>query len=159
MNDLASGSTERTLTAGSATLTVTYWSELDMSQWTPDASKPVSLSLTATSAEGNPLFLSRLQVVSSARDGAGELVESLPDLVDDATVSPGYTIEDPYSYSTTVLVPALPAEARSVQLTFSYEVLVATDDDAETFSKQTATDTVTVAVVGVDDAAGDAATD
>jgi hypothetical protein len=146
VNDLASGSTVRTLTAGASTLTVNYWSDLSMADWTPDASKPVSLSLTAEANEDAPAFLARLQVTSVARDEMGALVQQTPDVVDDASVQPGYTIEDPYSYSTTIVVPPLPATARSVELTFSYEILVATTPDAEAFSKQTATDKITVAI-------------
>ncbi|GMA30434.1 hypothetical protein [Litorihabitans aurantiacus] len=146
VNDLQSGSTERTLTAGAATLTATYWSDLNMADWTPDASKPVSLSLTAQENEDAPAYLARLHVTSVARDESGALVSQPPDLVDDATVQPGYTIEDPYSYSTTVLVPPLPEEARSVELTFSYEILIATTPRAQAFSKQTATDRITVAI-------------
>lgn len=146
VNDLASGSTRRTLTAGAASLTATYWSDLDMAGWTPDASKPVSLSLTAAVDEDTPTYLARLHVVSIARDATGALVASLPEIVDDATVAPGYAIADPFSYSTTVLVPPLEETAASVELTFSYEILIATDADGETFAKQTATDTITIAV-------------
>lgn len=146
VNDLASGSTVRTLTAGASTLTVNYWSDLSMADWKPDASKPVSLSLTAEANEDAPAFLSRLQVTSVARDETGALVQQTPDVVDDASVQPGYTIEDPYSYSTTIVVPPLPETARSVELTFSYEILVATTPDAEAFSKQTAVDKITVAI-------------
>lgn len=146
VNDLASGSTVRTLTAGASTLTVNYWSDLSMTDWKPDASKPVSLSMTAEANEDAPAFLSRLQVTSVARDETGALVQQTPDVVDDASVQPGYTIEDPYSYSTTIVVPPLPDTARSVELTFSYEILVATTPDAEAFSKQTATDKITVAI-------------
>lgn len=146
VNDLASGSTRRTLTAGAASLTATYWSDLDMAGWTPDASKPVSLSLTAAVDEDTPTYLARLHVVSIARDATGALVASLPEIVDDATVAPGYAIADPFSYSTTVLVPPLEETAASVELTVSYEILIATDADGETFAKQTATDTITIAV-------------
>jgi hypothetical protein len=140
VNDLASGSTVRTLTAGASTLTVNYWSDLSMADWKPDASKPVSLSLTAEANGDAPAFL------SVARDETGALVQQTPDVVDDASVQPGYTIEDPYSYSTTIVVPPLPETARSVELTFSYEILVATTPDAEAFSKQTAVDKITVAI-------------
>ena len=146
VNDLASGSAQRTLTAGAASLTATYWSDLDMGSWTPDASKPVSLSLVATLDGDAPIYLSRLHVVSIVRDETGTLVTELPQIADDARVTPGYAIGDPFSYSTTILVSPLDESARSVELTFSYEVLIATDAKGDAFAKQTAVDTLTVAI-------------
>lgn len=146
VNDLASGSAQRTLTAGAASLTATYWSDLDMGSWTPDASKPVSLSLIATLDGDAPIYLSRLHVVSIVRDETGTLVTELPQIADDARVTPGYAIGDPFSYSTTILVSPLDESARSVELTFSYEVLIATDAKGDAFAKQTAVDTLTVAI-------------
>lgn len=146
VNDLASGSAQRTLTAGAASLTATYWSDLDMGSWTPDASKPVSLSLIATLDGDAPIYLSRLHVVSIVRDETGTLVTELPQIADDARVTPGYAIGDPFSYSTTILVSPLDESARSVELTFSYEVLIATDAKGDAFAKQTAVDTITVAI-------------
>lgn len=146
VNDLASGSTQRVLTAGASTLTATYWSDLSMASWTPDASKPVSLSMIATLDGEVPIYLSRLQVVSLVRDETGALLTQLPQIVDESRVTPGYAIGDPFSYSTTILVPPLDEKARSVELTLSYDILIATDAKGTSFARQTATDVITVAI-------------
>ena len=146
VNDLATGSTQRVLTAGAASLSATYWSDLDMGSWTPDASKPVSLSLIATLDGEAPVYLSRLQVVSLVRDESGALLTQLPQIVDESRVTPGYAIGDPFSYSTTILVPPLDTAARSVELTLSYDVLIATDAKGTAFARQTAIDVITVAI-------------
>lgn len=146
VNDLASGTAERSMAAGAATIDVTYWSDLDMTGWTATASKPVSLSATATVDGDVAVYLARLRVVTVVRDAAGELLSAPAEFVDSASVQPGYTMTDPYSYATTVIVPALDEDAASVELTFVYEVLIATTPTDTAFAKQTATDTLVVAL-------------
>ncbi|MGO1317810.1 MAG: hypothetical protein ACTMIR_12365 [Cellulomonadaceae bacterium] len=146
VNDLASGSAARTLTAGAAQLDVTYWSDLDMGAWTADAVKPVSLSVSASIADELPVYLARLHVSTTVRDAQGTPLPAPADFVDDASVQPGYAMQDPYSYATTVNLPVLDEQAASVELTFTYEVLIATTPTADSYAKQSATDTLTVAI-------------
>ncbi|WP_109210469.1 MULTISPECIES: hypothetical protein [Microbacterium] len=148
-NDLSSGSTQRELTAGPVTATIDYWSTLSMDRWTPEAIKPVSISLITTvqPADGQKVYLQRaaMTAVPSSADGA---LDALEPQVDASTVSPGYLVLDPYSYSQTFNVGPVPAEATAVTLQFSYDFLVQTTPTSSEYAKQTATDTVTVALTG-----------
>jgi hypothetical protein len=146
-NDLSGGSTQRSLTAGPVTATVDYWSTLSMDEWTTEAIKPVSIALTATvePADGQKVYLQRASMTAVPSSAQGPL-EPLEPQVDASTVSPGYLVLDPYSYSQTFNVGPVPAEATSVTLRFSYDFLVQTTPTSNEYAKQTATDTVTVAL-------------
>lgn len=61
-------------------------------------------------------------------------------------MSPGYLVLDPYSYSQTFNVGPVPPEATFVTLQFSYDFLVQTTPTSSEYAKQTATDTITVAL-------------
>jgi len=148
-NDLSGGSTQRELTAGPVTATVDYWSTLSMDKWTPEAVKPVSIALKTTvqPADGQKVYLQRASMTAVPSSEAGPL-DPLEPQVDAATVSPGYLVLDPYSYSQTFNVGPVPAEATSVTLQFSYDFLVQTTPTSSEYAKQTATDTITVALTG-----------
>ena len=126
-NDLSGGATQRTLTAGAVTATVDYWSTLAMDQWTAEAVKPVSISLITTVQpdDGQKVYLQRASMTAVPSTPTGAL-EALPPQLDASTVSPGYLVLDPYSYSQTFNVGPVPAEATFVTLQFSYDFLVQT---------------------------------
>lgn len=146
-NDLSGGATQRQLAAGAVTATIDYWSTLSMDEWTAEAIKPVSISLitTVTPDDGQKVYLQRatMTVVPSSPTGA---LDALAPQVDSSTVSPGYLVLDPYSYSQTFNVGPVPAEATYVTLQFSYDFLVQTTPTSSEYAKQTATDTLTVAL-------------
>ena len=146
-NDLSGGATQRTLTAGAVTATVDYWSTLAMDQWTAEAVKPVSISLITTVQpdDGQKVYLQRASMTAVPSTPTGAL-EALPPQLDASTVSPGYLVLDPYSYSQTFNVGPVPAEATFVTLQFSYDFLVQTTPTSSEYAKQTATDTLTVAL-------------
>lgn len=148
-NDLSSGATQRVLVAGAVTATIDYWSTLSMDRWTPDAIKPVSLSMTTTvePADGQKVFLQRASMVAvpSSEDGTLPPLEAQNDT---ASVSPGYLVLSPYSYSQTFNVGPVDDEATSVTLQITYDFLVQTTPTSNEYSKQTATDTLTVALNG-----------
>ena len=146
-NDLSGGATQRTLTAGAVTATVDYWSTLAMDQWTAEAVKPVSISLITTVQpdDGQKVYLQRASMTAVPSTPTGAL-EALPPQLDASTVSPGYLVLDPYSYSQTFNVGPVPAEATFVTLQFSYDFLVQTTPTSSEYAKQTATDTITVAL-------------
>ncbi|GAA5200640.1 hypothetical protein [Microbacterium jejuense] len=148
-NDLSGGSTQRELTAGPVTATVDYWSTLSMDHWTAEAVKPVSIALKTTvqPADGQKVYLQRAAMIAVPSSPTGSL-EPLDPQVDASTVSPGYLVLDPYSYSQTFNVGPVPAEATSVTLQFSYDFLVQTTPTSSEYAKQTATDTITVALSG-----------
>lgn len=148
-NDLSSGSTQRQLTAGSVAATVDYWSTLSMDMWTPGAVKPVSLNMTTTvtPADGQKVYLQRATMIAVPSSADGPLAALEPQ-VDSATVSPGYLVLKPYSYSQTFNVGPVPDEATSVTLQFTYDYLVQTTPTSREYAKQTASDTLTIALNG-----------
>ncbi|WP_431801884.1 hypothetical protein [Microbacterium sp. bgisy203] len=146
-NDLSSGSTQRTLTAGAVTATVDYWSELSMEKWTATALKPVKLSLvtSVTPADGQKVYLQKATMTAVPANSAGSF-DPLAPQVDQATTAPGYLVLDPYSYSQQFTVGAVPADATFVTLEFTYDFLVQTTPTSTEYAKQTATDSLTVAI-------------
>lgn len=147
-NDLSSGSTQRPLTAGAVSATVDYWSTLSMDRWTPTALKPVSLSMVTTVSpdDGQKVYLQRATMTAVP----GNASQSFSPLAaqSDQTDAPGYLVLAPYSYSQTFNVGEVPAEATFVTLQFTFEFLVQTTPTSNEFAKQTASDTLTVAIAG-----------
>lgn len=146
-NDLSSGSTKRELTAGPVVASVDYWSTLSMDRWAAGAVKPISISLITkvTPDNGQKVYLQRasMLVVPGAR------AKDLPPLeaqTDAASVAPGYLVLDPYSYSQTFNVGPVDAKATHVTVQFTYDFLVQTTPTSNEYAKQTATDTVTIAI-------------
>lgn len=147
VNELAGGTTVHQVSAGDIELTINYYSELNMSQWTAEASKPVSLSLKADykGPKNQKVYLASLTETTQVNGPKGILTPPAP-FADDATVQPGYLIRSPYTYSQTVILPAVPASATSVTLTFTYALLLQSTPESKTYAKQTAVDTLTVAI-------------
>jgi len=147
VNELATGSTEHQLSAGGIGLVVDYYSTLSMDQWTADADKPLSISMIAdiTNDEGQDIFLSNMTVLVAVYGADGKLT-SPPQLVDRATVNPGYLVKRPYSYAQTFVLPAVDPEATYVQLTLTYELLLQSTPTSSQYAKQTAADTLTIAI-------------
>ena len=147
VNELATGSAQHQLQAGDAALTANYWSTLSMDQWTAEANKPISFSLIAAlgTDQGQGVYLSRVSVVVAVAGPKGSLEAPAP-LSDQASVTPGYDIKSPYSYSQTFVLPAVDAAATEVTLSFTYELLLQTTPTSTAYAKQTATDTLTIAI-------------
>lgn len=148
-NDLAKGSAERELAAGGVTLAATYFSTLDMGRWTPAATKPLSLGLSGSFADGSEqdIFLKQVTARIDVAGPDGPLPAAEP-LVDQAGVAPGYLITSPSSYSQVFTVPALPPEATSLTVNLTYELLAESAPESETYLKQTASDTLVIALTG-----------
>ncbi|WP_417508033.1 hypothetical protein [Microbacterium sp.] len=146
-NDLSSGSTERELIAGAVTAQVDYWSTLSMDRWTPDAVKPISISLvtTVTPNDGQKVYLQKATMIAIPAN-ADETFGPLDAQIDASSVSPGYLVLSPYSYSQTFNVGPVDAAATHVTVQFTYDFLVQTKPDSSEYAKQTATDTLTVAI-------------
>jgi hypothetical protein len=148
-NDLSRGVAKHTLAAGAIELKTVYYSNMPMAQWTPEANKPLTLSLTADFPEGykQDIYLAEVDVRMDVTGPDGPLASPSP-IVDQATVSPGYLIKKPNSYGNVFTVPTLPEGAQSVTLTFTYQLLAPSKPKSKTYSKQVCTDTVTVAING-----------
>ena len=146
-NDLSTGATARTLTAGPLTVSINYWSTLSMDRWTAGVLKPVSISLitTITPNDGQKVYLQRATMTATPASET-EAFDPLSAQVDSATTNPGYLVLDPYSYSQTFNVGQTPDAATSVTLEFTYEFLVQTTPTSSDYAKQTATDSITVAI-------------
>lgn len=148
VNDLATGSTSRTLTAGDVSLAVNYWSTLRIDQWTAAANKPVNFSIIGSlgTDSGQKIYISKV-TVAAAVNGPDGTLPAPPAFTDQASVSPGYDMKTPQSYGQVVLLPPVDAAATSITLSFTYELLVQTSVKTPTYSKQTATDQLTVALM------------
>jgi len=156
-NDLASGSATRTMEVGAITLTADYWSTLSMDRWTVAAQKPLTFSLrsTVTPSDGQKVYLSRVTATPVVRAADGSELPGFDPIVDQATVAPGYLVLDPYTYSQTFTLPPLDPQAASVELSMRYELLMQSTPTASDYAKQTAVDTLVIAIAGDDAAAAD----
>lgn len=146
-NDLSSGSTARELTAGAVAAQVDYWSTFSMDRWTAGAVKPISISLitTITPNNGQKVYLQKASMIAIPAN-ADETFAPLETQTDAATVAPGYLVLSPYSYSQTFNIGAVDDAATHVTVQFTYDFLVQTTPTSSEYAKQTATDTVTVAI-------------
>lgn len=146
-NDLSGGSTQRDLTAGPVAATISYWSTLRMDRWTPSAVKPISLSMEThvTPDNGQKVYLQRA-TMTAVPANATRTFDPLDPQVDQSTVAPGYLVLAPYSYSNSFNIGTLPEDATSVTVQFVYDFLVQTTPTSTEYAKQTATDTLTIAI-------------
>jgi hypothetical protein len=146
-NDLATGSAQRTITAGDANLTVDYSSSLNMGEWTAGANKPISFSVSAAlgTDDGQGVYLAKVSVIPGVTGPDGALDAPAP-LIDESDLANGYFMKAPYSYGQTFVLPAIDPAATSITLSFTYELLIQTTPTSSTYAKQTASDQLTVAI-------------
>jgi hypothetical protein len=146
-NDLATGSAQRTITAGDANLTVDYSSSLNMGEWTAGANKPISFSVSAAlgTDDGQGVYLAKVSVIPGVSGPDGALDAPAP-LIDESDLANGYFMKAPYSYGQTFVLPAIDPAATSITLSFTYELLIQTTPTSSTYAKQTASDQLTVAI-------------
>ncbi len=146
-NDLSSGSAKRTMEAGGVRLSVNYWSELAMNDWTAEASKTLNLSASSVFIDGyeQNIFLGKITVTMAVSGPDGPLKAPDP-LVDTASITPGYLIKKPNSYGQIFTIPALAKGANSIALTLTYELLVQTAPKAKTYAKQTASNDLVISI-------------
>ena len=142
-SDLAKGSLKRQLTAGGATLDVTYWSTLKPTQWTAAVDKPLFVSFVATA--GSTVYASNVVMTANAYRGSKQVSTKPISITDNATVQPGYTVSSPYSYTGLFTLPAVPSTATSVRVSFTYVLLQAVEPNGG-LAKSTTADTLTIAI-------------
>lgn len=147
VNDLATGSLQRTLPAGAITLTADYYSTLTMDKWTAGANKPITFNVKGTLAgdAGQDIYLSKVSLLAAVSGPDGTL-PAPPAISDSATVAPGYPMKDPYTYNQTFILPAVDPAATAITLSFTYELLLQTTPTSSEYAKQTASDTLTIAI-------------
>lgn len=146
-NDLETGSAHHVLAGAGVTVTASYWSTLRMDRWSSAIDKPITFCLTATldTDVRRSIYLSRVSIITTVHGPSG-LLAPPPLLSDTASVSPGYLITSPYTYSQIFTIPAVPAHARSVTLAISYEILVQSTPKSTVYAKQATTDEITIAL-------------
>jgi hypothetical protein len=147
-NDLAKGSAKHQLGAGGLRATVNYWSTLEMGRWTPQATKPLNLSITAAFGDGSKqdIFLNNVTLTTDVNGPEGALVSPDP-LSDAASTPPGYLVTSPNSYVKVFNIPRLEDAATSATLTLTYEFLAQSKPKSHTYLKQSTSDTLVVALV------------
>lgn len=145
VNELASGSTEHTLTAGNITMVVTYYSDLTMDKWLPEANKPLTISMSAelTNDEGQKIYLAGVSVAAEV-SGPNGILASPGALTDRSNINPGYLVKAPYSYIQTFVIPAVDRQSTSIKLSIVYDLLLQTTPTSGEFAKQTASDTLSI---------------
>ena len=146
-NDLGKGSAKSELTAGGVQLKINYWSTLNIGEWTPAATKPLSLSMNGRFADGatQDIFLNNVTVTIDVHGPEGQL-PAPADLTDIASVSPGYLITAPNAYVKVFNLPGLDPQAESITLNLTYELLVQRAPKSKTYLKQSAGDTLVIAL-------------
>lgn len=147
-NDLAKGSAKHQLSAGGVKISVSYWSTLDMASWTPEATKPLNLSLSADFTDGSDqnLFLSSVTLTADVKGAEGTTLQPPEPLVDQAPVTPGYLITSPSSYVKVFSIGEVDQGATSLTLNLTYEVLAQSAPKSKQFLKQSAGDTLVIAL-------------
>ncbi len=145
VNDLAKGSAKRTLTAGGVEAAVTYYSDVPLDRWTPGATKPLNVALTASFPDGSEqdIYLRSVEARVDVAGPDGPLPAAEP-LTDQAEVEPGYLVTKPSSYSEVLTLPPLDPAARSVTLNLTYELLAQSAPKSKRYLKQTASDSLRI---------------
>lgn len=146
-SQLASGAAKRTFKAPGVTVNATYSTPLPVARWTSEVPKPlnVSLSAFANSSRQQKIYLTRVRAGVSVADNSGPLT-SPEALVDTANISPGYIVTSPYSYGQVFTIPSVDDGATSVTIDFTYEFLLQVTPNSKDYAKQTARDSLTIAI-------------
>jgi hypothetical protein len=147
-NDLKTGALKRTFNVAGLTVSVDYGTSLKVDRWTPEAAKPLNVSVTAftNGKRAQKIYLTRVRANIGVSDGSGPLDAPSP-LVDEANIGPGFIVTFPYTYGQVFLLPAVDAGAQSLTLDFTYEFLLQVAPNSRDYAKQTARDSFTVALV------------
>lgn len=147
-NDLAAGPLTKKITAGDAVLTVSYSSILPANRWTAAEEKPLSLQVTAelTRGAGRAVYLTLLRV-SYGVTGHSVVLPAPAPFTDRVIGPPGFALGAPGDYRQTLMLPPLEEGADTVRLAITYVVLVASAPGSVRYTKQTVTDSLTIAIV------------
>lgn len=147
-NDLAKGSARHQLGAGGVKLSVNYWSTLDLGQWTPAATKPLNLSMSASFNDGSTqnIYLRSLTMTTDVRGPEGALASPEP-LADQAPVTPGYLVKAPSSYVKVFQIPAVESGATAVTINLTYDLLAQSAPKSKEYLSQSTSDTLVVPLI------------
>lgn len=146
-NDLKTNAVKRTFEVSGLTVSVDYSTTLPTAKWTPDVSKPLNVSLTASrnSSKAQKIYLTRVRANIRVSDGSGQLDAPEPQ-VDTANISPGFIVTFPYTYGQVFVIPAVDSGATTLTLDFTYEFLLQVTPSSKDYAKQTGRDSLTIAL-------------
>lgn len=131
-NDLADGSTSRSLGAAGNYLLIDYWTTDNTAMWTAASSPIIQLSAKVAGAiDGRTVKITRF----NAR------VDALNAVL--ANDTGDFAIGDPHSYSSAVVVPGN-AGADSTRIVFTFDLLTETAPFTGVFTRQTVMDSLTI---------------
>ncbi|WP_411374083.1 hypothetical protein ACLH0K_13555 [Arthrobacter sp. MPF02] len=131
-NDLADGSTSRSLGAAGNHLLVDYWTTENPVLWTPESSPIIQVNAkVAGSAVDRTIKITRF----NAR------VDALSAVL--ANDTGDFAIGDPHSYSSAVVVPGNPG-AETTRIVFTFDLLTETEPGSGVFTRQTVMDALTI---------------
>lgn len=148
-NDLAKLPLRRAVDAGPLTIQVKYTSRLPTTQWQAAASKPLSITVSASNRgkRSQKIYLTKVTLNVTAYDDLGPLAAPRV-LTDDTNITPGFIITSPQTYNQEFTLPATDEAALYLTIDVTYEMVlqVSKDKDGRNFSKQAATDSLVVPV-------------
>lgn len=137
---LATGSIARTLAVAGRTLLIDYWTSQPAATWTSNHSVAINASAHMKGSDTRHAvlvthFRATLDVDASAqvsvlRDDSGRFV-----------------MTPPYSYGTTLLMPAQPATARAATITVEFDLLIETVPGSGQYYRQTVLDSLQLTFV------------
>ena len=144
-NDLKSNPLRRAVRSGPLTVSVEYASPVKA--WQPVGAKPLRVVLTAVNngRKGQKIYLTRVNATVSAHDDAGPL-SATQSMVDSTNLTPGFIVTFPNTYVQNFTVPQVDDGATHLVIDFNYELVMLIDPAARDYAKQTATDTLVVAL-------------
>jgi hypothetical protein len=142
---LKAGRSRHAFKAGGVTVNVDY-SAQPVEKWAPGTELPLNVSLTASSRGGSKakIYLSKVTAFLYLTDVSGP-IDSPEPIVDTPNIDPGYLVTSPTSYTQVFVLPAAPAEATGLTISFRYEMLLAQPNSSpRDFAKRSATDTLLI---------------
>lgn len=137
-NDLADGSQSHSLGAAGNHLVVDYWTTENAAKWTPTSSPIIQLTAKVVgSADYRAIKITRF----NAR------VDALNAVLANDTGE--FAIDDPYAYSSAVVVPGNPG-ADTTRIVFTFDLLTETGPGTGIFTRQTIMDSLTIGYAATD---------
>lgn len=144
-DDFPTGSATHRVTAGALELDISYWTSLPRDQWSAEAVKPLSVSVTTSSTQD--VTVTGMSFIVEPRAGgtavaAAEIRQEarLPQL--------GALIDAPTTYSWTAAIPAVDENVTALRVIALLEISIPGPDEGSPTVVQTATDELVITLSG-----------
>jgi hypothetical protein len=131
--DLDTGSITQKVSAGDRTVVIDYWTDEDVTSWTPGDTKSVELSAHVEGGKADTL-VSVTRFAATADDGTARSTA-----IED---SGEFDLSPPFSYSTAFTLPESESTATSVTLYVQFDLLVETEPESGRYYRQTVLDSI-----------------